>query len=179
MDLELIRLTPDCKDRNYFEQINEEAFPISERMTMDDFFLLASETDADVLGIYDAGRPIGFAIVVKNEECGYVNYFAIDQNFRSKGYGGASLKKIFEAYSQIQIILDFEELDADAANIDQRIRRKNFYLRNGFHETGKYTLLRGNLFEVVCNKGALQEDAFKALIEVLHAHCPEFANVLM
>lgn len=75
--------------------------------------------------------------------------------------------------------VDFEEIDESADNIAQRIRRKNFYLKNGFHETGHYTLLSENRFEVVCSGGELRENAFKDLLNILHAHRPEFPNVLI
>lgn len=179
MNLKLIILTPDCKDREYFEQVNDEAFPLSERMSMDEIFSFALDTNTDVIGIYDTCTPVGFAVLLKNQECAYVYYLAIDNRIRSKGYGTAALKKIFEAYPQLQIILDFEEIDANADNNAQRIRRKNFYLRNGFHETGNYTLLREGRFEVVCSAGELHKDALKDLLSVIHAHRPEFPNVLL
>lgn len=39
------------------------------------------------------------------------------------------MKKILEIYPQLQIVLDFEEIDKNAENYIQRIRRKN---RDGF-----------------------------------------------
>ena len=179
MYLELIKLNPDCKDTKYFEQINDEAFPVSERMSMDEIFSFASDTDTDVLGIYENDMPLGFAVLLKNAECGYVYFIAIDKRIRSKGYGGAAMKKILAAYPQLQIILDFEEIDEKAENNDQRIRRKNFYLRNGFHETGNYTLLREDRFEVVCSEGPLRKESFKELLSILHAHRSEFPDVLI
>ena len=179
MNLELIRLNLDCKDRKYFEQINNEAFPLSERMSMNEIFSFASNTATDVLGIYDFDRPVGFAVLLKNEQCGYVYFIAIDKNKRSKGYGRAAMNKILEVYSQLQIVLDFEEIDENAENYIQRIRRKNFYLRNGFHETGNYTLLSEDRFEVVCSSGKLRKEAFKDLLNVIHKFRPEFPNVLI
>ena len=146
---------------------------------MDEIFSFASDTDTDVLGIYESDMPVGFAVLLKNAACGYVYFIAIDKNIRSKGYGGAAMKKILEAYPQLQIVLDFEEIDANAENNAQRIRRKKFYLRNGFHETGHYTLLRENRFEVVCSSSALRMESFKDLLSVLHAHRPEFPDVLI
>lgn len=73
----------------------------------------------------------------------------------------------------------FEEIDEKAENYAQRIRRKNFYLRNGFHKTGNYTLLWGNRFEVVCSAGKLRKDAFQDLLNVIYKYCPEFPNVLI
>lgn len=179
MNLELIRLNPNSKDRKYFEQINNEAFPLSERMNFDEIFDFASDTDTDVLGIYDSGNPVGFAVLLKNAECGYIYFIAIDSCARSKGYGGAALQKLTEVYPELQLVLDFEVIDENAENNAQRIRRKNFYLRNGFHETGNYTMLRDERFEVVCNSGELRKVALKGLLCVIHEHRPEFPDVLI
>lgn len=180
MNLQLIRLTTNSKDIEYFEQINEEAFPVSERTSFDEIFALASDTNTDVIGIYDDKKPVGFAVVVKNQECGYIFYLAIDSHARSKGYGSAALQKLREFYSELQLILDFEEIDENAENIAQRIRRKKFYLRNGFHETGNYTIMHQDIrFEVVCTDGELQKDAFVDLIHVIHKHCEEFLDILV
>ncbi len=179
MNLELIRLEPNSKDRKYFEQINEEAFPASERMSFDEIFDFASDTDTAVLGIYDDKKPVGFAVLLKNKECGYLYFLAIDRRTRSKGYGSAAIRKLLEVYPELQLILDFEAIDEKAENNAQRIRRKNFYLRNGFHETGNYTMLREGRFEVVCSGGALRKAAFSDLLCVIHAHRPEFPGVLI
>lgn len=148
-------------------------------MSMDDIFLFASDTNTDVLGIYDGNTPIGFAVILKNAECGYIYFIAVDQRLRSHGYGSAALKKLLNAYAPLQLILDFEEIDPAADNSVQRLRRKQFYLRNGFHETGRYTLLREDRFEVVCSSGPLREVAFRDLLRVLHAHRADFPDVLL
>ncbi|MGN1235248.1 MAG: GNAT family N-acetyltransferase [Christensenellaceae bacterium] len=179
MNVALTQLSPDSKDRTYFETINDEAFPLSERMSFDEIFHFASETDTDVLGIYDDGAPVGFVVLLKNEECAYVYYIAVDSRTRSKGYGGAALQKLTEEYQDLQLILDFEAIDETAENNGQRVRRKKFYLRNGFHETGYYTLLCGEPFEVVCSGGELRKEALKDLLRILHKHRSEFSEVLV
>lgn len=179
MEIELIRLNPDCKDRKYFEQINDEAFPISERMSFDEIFDFASDTDTDVLGIYDGENPVGFAVILKNAECGYVYYIAIDNHVRSKGYGSAAIQEMMKVYSDLQLILDFEVIDENAENNKQRVRRKNFYLNNGFHETGHYTLLRNERFELVCSGGELRDAPLKDLLRIIHKHRPEFPDILI
>lgn len=178
MRFDFIPLGPDCADRDYFDRLNQEAFPAAERTDIEEMFAFSRDADAQLLGIYEAGAPVGFAFLVKNAACGYVYYFAIDKALRSQGYGGAAIEELLGRYPQLQLILDFEELDPAAANYDQRLRRKGFYLRHGFVETGKYTMLRGNRFEVVCGGGPLREDAFRDLLQVLHAHCPQFPAVL-
>lgn len=178
-DLKLVRLERNCKDRAYFEAVNQEAFPDIERMSMNEIFTFAANTDGEVLGIYDGETPVGFTLFVKNDTCGYVFFFAIDGKLRSKGYGSAALRKLFERYQRLQIVLDFEELDPKAENYEQRVRRKQFYLRNGFYETGNYTFLRGERFEVVCNREVLNKEKFLELIHVIHANCPEFPALLV
>lgn len=179
MNLSLIELKRDDGARAVFERINEEAFPPSERMSMAEIFDFAAATDTQVLGIYDDERPVGFLVLMKNEVCGYIYFLAIDSGMRSRGYGSAALGKLSEMYPHLQIVLDFEEVTPNAENAPQRMRRREFYLRSGFHETGHYTMLRGERFEVVCSGGALQEEAFRKLIRIIHRHCPDFPDLLL
>lgn len=179
MNLELRKLEKHCKDRSCFEAINEEAFPDIERMDMDEMFAFAENTDSEMLGFYDGETPVGFTLLVKNEVCAYLFFLAIDAKKRSKGYGSAALRKLFEEYRDQQVILDFEEMDESAENYEQRVRRKQFYLRNGFSETGNYTFLRGERFEVVCNQEPLRKEGFLELIHVIHANCPDFPDLLV
>lgn len=179
MNLCIKVLKSDCTDFKILESINKEAFPPSEYMPAEEIFAFVENTDSDVLGIYDGHHLVGFFLFLKNRECGYIFFFAIDKSMRSKGYGSESLKMLSSMYPALQIILDFEEINENAENIDQRIRRKAFYLRNGFCETGRYTFLRDERFEVVCNRGTLRVEAFKELISVIHSRCPFFPNKLL
>lgn len=179
MDLKLISLKCDCAEFNALEAINAEAFPPSEYIPMNDIFTFAENTNSEVLGIFDENCLVGFMLLVKNDVCGYVFFFAIGKSFRSKGYGSAALKALFQKYSHLQIVLDFEQIDENADNNAWRIRRRQFYLRNGFCQTNRYTLLRGERFEVVCTKGELLIDDFKKIIAVIHSHCPDFPNILI
>lgn len=180
MDLELKKLNKDNdEDIKAFEQIYLEAFPASERMGFDELFDYEADTRTDILGIYDDGQRIGFAVVLANSECGYIYYLAIDSRVRSKGYGSAALQKLKEVYSELQLILDFEKIDENAENNGQRVRRKSFYLQNGFSETGNYTIMRDERFEVVCVGGELNKPAFKDLIHIINTRCPEFEDLLI
>lgn len=162
-----------------FCEINDEAFPPWEHMSMQDILSFASKTNTDALGIYDGDMPIGFVVVMKNDRCGYVYFYAIDKCQRSKGYGGAALKQLLKRYDNIQMTLDFESPDVVSDNQAQRIRRRDFYLRNGFYKTGRFTLLEGERFEVVCSDTDLDEDGLKDLLETIHTHIPRFQNVLL
>lgn len=179
MQIELKRLYKGSKGLPLIKKINKEAFPDCERVSINEFFIMEQKSNAEFLVIYDKETPVGFILTVKNEECAYLFFLAINKNKRSNGYGGKALKALAERYANLQIILDFEEIDQTADNFLQRIKRKDFYLKNGFHETGRYTLMNSVRFEVVCNKAPLNEAAFKRLLPVLHQNCPSFANALL
>lgn len=179
MQIKFQKLTAESKDILFFSEVNNEAFPPSEHMTMDEILDFANATDTDVLGIYDEAQPIGFIVIMKNDRCGYIYFYAIDSRLRSKGYGSAVLKQLNDEYKDIQMTLDFEILDENAENYAQRLRRRQFYLRNGFHETGRYTMLRDEKFEVVCNGGELDANGLKDLLAIIHTHRPEFPNILL
>lgn len=148
-------------------------------MSFAEIFAFAAVTNTDVIGIYDGQEPIGFCVILRNSECGYIYFLAIDSRLRSKGYGSAAIQELTRAYPNLQLVLDFEVIDESAENNAQRIRRRNFYLRNGFHETGNYTMLRNDRFEVVCTGDELIKPALRDLLRILHEHRPEFPDILI
>ena len=179
MSITLKSVGRSSPERCMFEEINERAFPQYERMNFDDIYRLQSVCETEILGIYDEDEPKGFIVLLKNEKCGYIYYLAVDEKYRSSGYGSAALKELERTYPNIQLILDFEEVKCDADNYEQRIKRKDFYLRNGFHETGQYTVLSGERFEVVCNGNELLCEEFEKLIKIMHDNRPDFADILI
>lgn len=165
-------------DRPHLEAINQEAFPAWERLEGDEIFTLARETDTDVLGLYDGDALVGFIVMVKNQTSGYLFFLATDQHSRGLGYGTAALEAVFRRYEHLQICLDFEPVDEKAENYDQRVRRRAFYLRNGFQETGLYTRTYGQAFQLVCHGGPLDRAGMDDLLGKVHALFPAFSERL-
>ncbi len=179
MNPEIIKIAPDSKDLPVFDRINTDAFPPYERMEISEMLALSESPWGELLGIYEEGKPIGLALIAKNSACGYIYYLAVSKEMRNKGYGSLALGKLRQMYSDIQLTLDFEELNENAENYPLRVSRKAFYLRNGFHETGRYTILNNERFEVVCTGGVLKEEALKDLIHILHKMRPGFLDELI
>lgn len=50
---------------------------------------------------------------------------------------------------------------------EQQIKRKTFYLRNGFHETGHQQQIHGNLYEVLCSRETYSRRAILALMQAI------------
>ncbi len=157
-------------------QINEEAFPPDERMPVEEMFTF--NIASTLFGFFDEDRIVGFSLVLLNGKTAFVVLLAIDKDLRGKGYGSQALKAMMQECPDKQFVLDFEEVTESAENYEQRLSRKNFYLRNGFYETGRFTVLCGDQYEVVCSGGDLEEIELYPIMSAIHEHTPEFDSRL-
>ena len=157
--------------------INEAPFPDVERMPIEVMFTFPIDTD--LLGFFHEDHLVGFSLILKNSTTVFVVLFAIDRQHRGKGYGSAAIQQIKARYGGKQVVLDFEEIADGAANYDQRVARKRFYLRNGFHETGHFTVLFGDKYEVVCSEETLDKVGLQSILTAIHQHTPCFEEQLI
>lgn len=159
--MEIRRINEQNNDFVIFNEINKEAFPIEERWEL--HHALHYEIPADVMGLYEKGKPVGLFMALSDEATVYVCYLAIKKEERNQGYGSRALQLIFDYYQGKQICLDLEKQDPDAVNWKQRQRRKAFYLRNGFYET-HYSMNFWDLsFELLCHDPVFNADGFEKL----------------
>jgi GNAT superfamily N-acetyltransferase len=153
MGLELKSLNKDSKDVNKVSDLLYEAFPEVERLPLELLFDKANLDEVDFLAIYDEDNFIGFTYLITRKNLTYVQYLAIDSHSRSKGYGSLILSRIKEKYFDNQLTLNIETLDKSATNYEQRVNRKNFYLRNGYESSGLLFKDRWGMYEVMVNGG--------------------------
>ena len=136
------------------EKLYLEVFPKEERLN---FSLLVAKEKAgkgNFLGLFnDNNNLAGMMYYAEYKGIIYIFYFAIDPKYQSKGYGKLMLEYMFEKFNDHKIILLVEELNEMAKNMEQRIRRKNFYLRNGFAENEQFLEALGIKFELIHRKG--------------------------
>ncbi len=110
------------------------AFPPEERPP---FFMLRRGADkghGDMLIARDGDEFIGFCYLISNAVAGYLFFFAIKEDKRGMGYGSAVLAELHKMYGGKRIFLARETLDETAENYGERVRRHEFYLRNGFSD---------------------------------------------
>ena len=112
------------------------AFPKIERHPVMELFSASANGQAEFLNFTEDGNFIGLAYMIVRGSVAFLLYFAVDDSKRNKGYGSAILDSIRERYNGKDVVLLIESLHEDCGNMDIRIRRKGFYLRNGFHDTG-------------------------------------------
>ena len=88
-------------------------------------------------------------------------FFAVDEKLRSKGYGSTILQEIQKKYPKKKIIISIEPCDENAPDIETRKRRKDFYLRNGYKETGYMIKLLGVVQEIIIANGEFNKTLFR------------------
>ena len=130
------QITPTHTDIEVVKHLYETAFPIEEQIPWGDLLRLIGRMPLDFTAYYDGDTFIGLTIVYQRSDLNWFWYFAVEEHLRGKGYGQQILTCLISRYKTKPLILDMESPDQPSANIDQRIRRHNFYLRNGFHDTG-------------------------------------------
>ena len=120
------------------KQLYETAFPEDEQIPWKDLMHLVEEMPLDFTAYYDGEEFIGFTIVYPRKSINWFWYFAVCEELRGKGYGQQILTQMIEHYKGQSFVLDMESPTQVSENIDQRKRRQNFYLRNGFRDTNVY-----------------------------------------
>lgn len=157
----------EFKDIKSLEKLNDEAFPTNERMQISEMLQLIEQGKLEVSAVYDDEKFIGFYAMVVYHTVSYIFFLAIDSKERSKGYGSKTLELMKKQYQDYQIVLDMEAVIQTASNYKQRKARKEFYVRNGFFETGFYLDFNGMEMEVLCNEHKLNDATFSSLLENL------------
>ncbi len=112
------------------------AFPKIERHPVRELFEASSAGKAEFLALTEDGRFIGLAYMIVRGRAAFLLYFAVKDRLRNRGFGSRCLKAIQERYSGRDVVLLIESLHEKCDNLGIRTRRKGFYLRNGFHDSG-------------------------------------------
>ena len=133
------------------ENLYNEAFPEIERKPFSMLLKLRKKKKADLFVIHDENtdEAVGLAFMLVRKEFVLFDYFAIMPQFRSKGYGSSVLEAIKKRYEGKLLFGEVEPIDDNADNNEQRIRRIDFYLRNGFKMTGTKVSLFGCVLELM------------------------------
>lgn len=138
------------------------AFPRGERKP---FWLVrrkGAKGQADILAIEENGFA-GFAVNLPYKDMVMINYFAIDPGIQSKGLGSRSLQKICEMYDGRRLLLEIERPDESAPNNAQRLRRKKFYLKNGWDDANIHVRVFGVDMELMTYKCSVTYDEYAEL----------------
>ena len=154
----------------FWREINnlaKEAFQPEEYLAPIELVRMSKANNFDFLLLTDDEQFVGFMVVQTHRNLAYLFFLAIDSSCRSKGYGSYAIEALKEAYPEKKQVVDFEMLDEKADNYEQRKKRRNFYLRNGYKETGLFLSYLGVDYEVFCMEDDFDVEEFKELMTTI------------
>lgn len=143
-DSRLDRLTcepilPGCPDFDRAEELYLSAFPEIERHPVEELCQACgpdSDGECEWLAFRNEDGFVGMAYMILYRHIAYVLYLAVEERSRNKNYGAGMLRVLRSRYRDRDFVLLIESLRENCSNLDIRIRRRGFYLRNGFKDTG-------------------------------------------
>ena len=167
------------KESRFWQQVNslaKEAFPPEEYLAPDKLVELSRADNFDFFALTDGDAFVGFMVVQTYKDLAYLFFLAIDSPCRAKGYGSHAIETLQALYPGKTQVVDFEMPDSAAPNNEQRMRRRQFYLRNGYKETGLFLSYLGVDYEVFCMGGEFDPQAFKDMMKEIRVEgfAPEY-----
>jgi len=164
MRLNTKKITKSIKEYNLIKELAVEAFPKGEYLSPNALIKMSKEGNFDFLALYDDDIFIGFIAINLYKNISYLFFLAILKEFRSKGYGTRAIETIKELYPNYLHVVDFEVIDKNAPNYEQRIKRKKFYLKNGYKETYKGICCFDIDYEILCMEEYFDFSLFKEMM---------------
>lgn len=134
----MIHFIPFTKssDNKKMKKLYQQEFPKAEQIP---FWLLmrkAKKENVDFYQLKDENKWIGLLYIVQYQDIVFIFYFAIYRSLQGQGFGGKVMQEITKRFQGKRIVLNIEEVSETAKNYEQRFKRKQFYERYGFHESG-------------------------------------------
>ncbi len=115
-------------------KLYKSAFPKEERKPLALIKKLVKSGKSEVFALLDnKGHFAGEVITIVTKSIVLIDYLAISEHCRSLGYGSKALSFLKEIYNNKTIILEIEDPEEVSDNTPLRLKRKDFYLKNGFH----------------------------------------------
>jgi hypothetical protein len=165
--LEFIPVTKREVSYSKVRALYKKAFPKKEQVPLWMLFRNVKSRNASFNALYDNGKWVGLIYTIEHNNIVMVVYLAIDETCRSGGYGSKVLTSLKEKHPGKRIVLEIEKVDDRANNYEQRLKRKNFYKKNGYQSTGYITTLLGEKFEVMFIGGSISKVDLKGLYRIL------------
>lgn len=160
----LLKKVSSRAERKQIRSLYRHAFPADERAPFRLLSRKANRGNVDWWSIYDGDTWVGFFYVMHYDDLSYVFYFAISEQCRGKGYGSRALRELKKKYAGRRIFLAIEQLEPTAENYAERVRRKQFYERNGFTDLHEKLREANVVYSLLGTGGTVQKEEYKTLI---------------
>jgi len=138
-------------------RLYESSFPKNEKKSFKLILKKRKQGIMDILYLEEDNKFCGLALTIKYNDIVLLDYFAIRQDLRDKGHGSKALQMIFDYYKGCRLIL---EMETTRYNEPNKLRRKNFYIKNGMVNLDFDINLFGVEMETLCKGCPVSYDEY-------------------
>ena len=136
------------------------AFPRYERKPFAVIRRMQREGRTDVWLAESHGRFAGLAATINGADAILLDYLAVSPGSRGQGIGSAMLQDLLRHYAGKGLFVEIEAADRDDP-AGEKLRRKQFYQRNGMSELGVTVMLFGVRMELLGQGVSLDFDGYR------------------
>lgn len=163
--MKFIRAKNDPDIYPAFDALYREAFPKEEQLPLRYLKRKARGASSDCIGVYDGDRFVGLLNLIYHADIVLVFYFAVSCDVRGQGYGSKILDALKTESAGKRIVLYIEPLTDDCPNLDQRVKRRAFYVKNGYADCGYQITEHGVTYDVLSCGGNVPRSELQALLK--------------
>lgn len=162
-----MKLNSNYKDNlNKIEKLYITAFPKIERKPFDLILEKCNNGSMQIISILnDSNDFLGFAIMILHADMVLLDYFAVTPESRGQNVGSSALKLLFEEFKNKRFILEIENTEAECENLEERKRRKSFYIKNGMSVMPFKVNLIGVEMEVLTHNCEVSYEEYYSIYE--------------
>lgn len=114
------------------------------------------------------GRFVGMAATIEGEQTTLLDYFAITERLRGHGFGTAFLQELMHRYEGRGLFMEIEAPDRDDPT-GEKLRRKQFYLRNGMTDMHVTAILFGVRMELLGKECSMDFDGYRSFYSTYYS----------
>lgn len=133
------------KDKKKIKNIYINSFNKDERFSFLILEKCSKEKNVEFNVVYDNNDLIGFYYIVNYDDVSYLMYFVVDITKRNKGYGSMILSDLRKKHNNILLCIEFANKNVN----DEKLLRRNFYLKNGFFSSNKFIIDNNVKYEIL------------------------------
>jgi len=106
------------------------------------------------------GRFAGLAATINGDDTVLLDYLAVHEKLRDQGVGSAFLQALLSQYEGRGLFVEIEATDRDDPT-GEKLRRKQFYVRNGLEDMHVVAILFGVRMELLGRGCDLDFDGYR------------------
>ena len=139
----------NATERKKVQELYNKSVPPHEKAYFYPLWWKRKRSNISFVNIYDEDKWVGFVFYSLYKDLVYVWFFATYDTLHSRDYDSAMFDEIKGLYPNHRIVVSIEAENENADNVEQSIKEKQFYEKNGFRETGYFVKRKTDSFELM------------------------------